>query len=80
MTTDQSGLAMTGSDMTGMAMTGTAPSGSEVTGDVPISVQRVHTAGQRLESTGGLPVAAHIDVYDDVHAVLQDALAELDEA
>jgi len=44
------------------------------------AAERVRTAGERLHELDGLPVAAHIATYDDVHVALQDALAELDEA
>ena len=35
---------------------------------------------QRLEALDGTPVAEHVEVFDDVHRLLQDALASLDEA
>ena len=45
----------------------------------PAAVAAVRAAEGRLAALDELPVAAHIATYDDVHAVLQDALAELDE-
>ena len=46
----------------------------------PAAAERVRTAGARLDGLDGLPVAAHIVTYDDLHVALQDALADLDEA
>ena len=40
----------------------------------------VTTALARLEDLPGLPVADHVEVLDEVHRLLQDALATLDEA
>ena len=40
---------------------------------------RVDSALSRLEELAGVPVAEHVDVYDDVHAQLRAALADLDE-
>jgi hypothetical protein len=45
----------------------------------PAAVAAARAAEERLAELDELPVAAHIAIYDDVHAVLQDALAELDE-
>lgn len=46
----------------------------------PAAAAHVRAAQQRLGDLDAAPVAAHIQTYDDVHAALQDALAELDEA
>lgn len=46
---------------------------TELTGD-----PRVDAALERLGSLAGLPLPAHVTVYDDVHRLLQDALADLD--
>jgi hypothetical protein len=46
----------------------------------PAGLARIRQAQQRLGDIDGQPVAAHIETYDEVHAVLQDALADLDEA
>jgi hypothetical protein len=48
--------------------------------DEPAAARQVRQAQQRLGELDGQPVTAHIETYDEVHAVLQDALAELDEA
>ena len=40
---------------------------------------RVDSALSRLEELAGVPVAEHVAVYDDVHAQLRVALADLDE-
>ena len=40
----------------------------------------VAAALARLESLEGTPVAGHVEVFDEVHRLLQDALATLDEA
>ena len=45
--------------------------------DVPAGVL---AARQRLESLDELPVPGHVQVFDQVHRLLQDALASLDEA
>lgn len=47
-------------------------------GNIP-AVRRVREAGERLAAVEGTPAAAHVATYDEVHAVLQDALADLDE-
>jgi hypothetical protein len=39
----------------------------------------VDTAVERLEGLAERPVAEHVAVYDEVHRLLQDALAALDE-
>jgi hypothetical protein len=39
----------------------------------------VRAAGEQLAAVEGAPAAAHVATYDEVHAVLQDALADLDE-
>jgi hypothetical protein len=40
---------------------------------------RVDVALSRLAELPGLPVVEHVAVYDDVHAQIQSALADLDE-
>jgi hypothetical protein len=40
----------------------------------------VDVALARLEELQDQPVAEHVAVYDEVHRLLQDALATLDEA
>ena len=40
---------------------------------------RVDSALSRLEELAGVPIAEHVAVYDDVHAQLRVALADLDE-
>jgi hypothetical protein len=40
----------------------------------------VAAASVRLETLEGQPVSAHVEVFDEVHRLLQDALATLDEA
>ena len=45
--------------------------------DVPAGVL---TARERLAGLDGLPVPEHVQVFDEVHRLLQDALASLDEA
>jgi hypothetical protein len=45
--------------------------------DVPAGVL---AARARLESLDGTPVPEHVQVFDEVHRLLQDALASLDEA
>jgi hypothetical protein len=44
------------------------------------AVARVSAATERLAELDGLEPAAHVAVLDDVHGVLQEALAELDQA
>lgn len=39
----------------------------------------VDTAVERLRDADGLPVHGHIEVYEDVHRGLRDALTALDE-
>ena len=46
-------------------------------GDVPPAVA---AAAARLRSLDGAPVNDHVEVFDEVHRLLQDALATLDEA
>ena len=36
-------------------------------------------AAERLTRLAGLPVAEHVAVFDEVHRLLQDALATLDQ-
>ena len=43
------------------------------------AVRAVRAAEERLAAVEGTPAAAHVSTYDEVHAVLQDALADLDE-
>ncbi len=45
--------------------------------DTPPAVVAART---RLEALDGAPVAEHVEVFDGVHRLLQDALATLDEA
>jgi len=45
--------------------------------DVPPGVL---AAQRRLESLDAMPVPEHVQVFDEVHRLLQDALASLDEA
>lgn len=40
----------------------------------------VAAARSRLSMLDGLPVSEHVEVFDEVHRLLQDALATLDEA
>ncbi|TAL21547.1 MAG: hypothetical protein EPN99_07415 [Frankiales bacterium] len=40
----------------------------------------VLAARQRLTALADAPVAEHVEVFDEVHRLLQDALATLDEA
>jgi hypothetical protein len=40
----------------------------------------VAAARTRLEALDGAPVTEHVEVFDGVHRLLQDALATLDEA
>jgi hypothetical protein len=54
-----------------------APPGSPPSGDTPSAVA---TAVLRLDTLGERPVSEHVEVFDEVHRLLQDALAALDEA
>ncbi len=45
--------------------------------DVPAGVT---AALDRLSVLDGAPVSEHVEVFDQVHRLLQDALATLDEA
>ena len=45
-----------------------------------VQVPAVATALDRLSRLEGTPVAGHVEVFDEVHRLLQDALATLDEA
>jgi hypothetical protein len=45
--------------------------------DVP---RGVLAARERLQALDGLPVPEHVEAFDQVHRLLQDALASLDEA
>lgn len=40
----------------------------------------VDAALRRLEALESRPVGEHVEVFDEVHRLLQDALATLDEA
>jgi hypothetical protein len=42
--------------------------------------EQVDTALALLDGLDELPVAVHVEVFDQVHRSLQDALATLDEA
>ena len=48
--------------------------------DPAASVPAVAAALERLPALDGAPVTAHVEVFDSVHRLLQDALATLDEA
>jgi hypothetical protein len=52
----------------------TVPSDSEV------QVPAVAAALGRLSALDDAPVTEHVEVFDEVHRLLQDALATLDEA
>ena len=43
-------------------------------------VPGVATGLTRLEALDGTPVSEHVELFDEVHRLLQDALATLDEA
>jgi hypothetical protein len=45
--------------------------------DTPAAVTAART---RLDALEGAPVGEHVEVFDEVHRLLQDALATLDEA
>jgi hypothetical protein len=40
----------------------------------------VLAARQRLQALDGVPVPEHVEAFDQVHRLLQDALASIDEA
>jgi hypothetical protein len=44
----------------------------------PTGVPAVDAAVERLGELEGLPTGEHVAVYDGVHRLLQDALADLD--
>lgn len=46
----------------------------------PTGEPRVDAALERLHDISAAPVDEHVDIYDDVHRRLQDALADLDES
>jgi hypothetical protein len=50
------------------------PSSFEPTGD-----ERVDEALTRLGELGGVPVAQHVEVFEDVHRRLQDVLGAIDQ-
>jgi hypothetical protein len=70
--------AVDGSDETGPAPDGGPEVGTAADADV---VPAVRDAEDRLAAVDvtGTPAATHVATYDEVHAVLQDALADLDE-
>ena len=45
-----------------------------------VQVPAVAAARERLAALDGAPVPEHVEVFDAVHRLLQDALATLDEA
>jgi len=55
------------------------PSGAVEETTETAAVRAVRAAEERLAAIEGGPAAAHLSTYDEVHAVLQDALADLDE-
>ncbi|MEO6715021.1 MAG: hypothetical protein ABIM89_16560 [Mycobacteriales bacterium] len=57
---------------------GSTPAAAE--DDVSESVRRVREAQQELGGIDAQPLTEQIETYDDVHAKLQDSLAELDGA
>jgi hypothetical protein len=48
--------------------------------ELPPQVQRVQAAQERLAGLADVPLVEHVAVLDEVHGVLQEALAGLDEA
>ena len=58
------------------------PSGSPapLPGEALAEPPAVAAARARLASLDGAPVGDHVEVFDEVHRLLQDALATLDEA
>lgn len=44
----------------------------------PTGVPAVDVAVEKLKELDGLPTGEHVAVYDEVHRLLQDALADLD--
>ena len=49
-------------------------------GAAPVAaLATVAAVRERLSGLSGTPVAGHVDVYDEVHNVLQGALATLDQ-
>jgi hypothetical protein len=48
--------------------------------DTPPQVLRVQAAQERLAALDDVPLVEHVTVLDEVHGVLQEALAGLDEA
>ena len=53
-----------------------APDEAPADEDVSAGEGPVATAVARLDSLADLPPAEHVEVYEDVHRVLQDALAD----
>lgn len=58
------------SEMSGEAVSGTVRSGT-----VPSGIGRIDDALARLDRLDELPVDAHPDIYDQIHAGLRNALA-----
>jgi hypothetical protein len=48
--------------------------------ETPPQVLRVQAAQERLAQLDGVALPEHVTVLDEVHGVLQEALAGLDEA
>ena len=57
-------------------MTQASPGGA-APADPPAAVS---AALDRLTALDGAPISEHVEVFDEVHRLLQDALATLDEA
>ncbi|MCU1675260.1 MAG: hypothetical protein JWM93_18 [Frankiales bacterium] len=55
------------------------PSAAELPDVVNTGEYRVDVALSRLQELDGIAVGEHVAVFDDVHAQLQGALADLDE-
>ncbi len=55
------------------------PAVAPVPGDPAALPPQVASALARLEGVEDVPVGEHVAVYDEVHRLLQDALASLDE-
>lgn len=51
---------------------------SDWTPPQPTGVPAVDAAVEKLGELEGLPTSEHVAVYDGVHRLLQDALADLD--
>lgn len=48
--------------------------------ELPAQVMRVQAAQDRLQHLDGVSLVEHVTVLDEIHGVLQEALAGLDEA